>query len=167
MNYQLNHTFPPSMRIAGWVIAVLGVIFAIESFILALPVILLGGFIATAINGITIHVKPKTYNSYTSLFGIRLGKQKTLKGYRFVSIIKRSVSHTTYSRANVPHTSAKENLHEVCLLDHSHRRKLRVGRFTSLEKARVAAKEISLALEMKQVKYQPRLSLKSQLKRKI
>ena len=174
INNKLGMLFPPAMRAAGYLFLFIGVYFLSYSIYLKLwpfalvaaAPFLIGFFIAITSHGILIDVEKKRYKKYTNIFGYQQGSWKKWTNYPFISILKNQVSTMAFSSSNRAATTSKNLYFDICLLDKTHRHKLLIKRLKDQKTAIDDAQELAKMMNVRLTKYQPEISLSTQLRKK-
>lgn len=168
MNKILTHdfgkSFPPAMSFTGYIFAFAGLIASTNAPILGGFFVIIGILIGFARSGIQINVPDKTYRSYNSLFGLKQGRWKSLKKYKFITLLRNQIGTAAHSASNRRAVTSSNLFYEVTLLSTSHRNKRSIKREPNKEKALESLKELSNILELPIAKYDPHrpLSTKKQ-----
>ena len=163
---KLEHLFTPSMTVGGYILMAMSVFAFMEgAYIVGVLVIVAGGFVSFAKNGILIDPNLKRAKQYIGYLGLRIGKWKSMEQYCHITILRSRESSTTYSRSNRVTTTSAETFYDVTLLDKTHRQKLGVIRLKGEKQAAEAAKELVKILGFDFVKYTPEVSEKTRARR--
>lgn len=98
------------------------------------------------------------------MFGIKSGKWKPLNKMPYLAVIKSKSGMTTYSRSNRS-TSYIEEKYEVCLLSETHRQRMTVQKFNTIEEAKAYCQELATQLNKEVVTFNPEVSAKTRSRR--
>lgn len=120
-------------------------------------------------NRIKIDLSTNTIFNYIQILFIKLGSKKNLNHFKFVSILSKRMKfsssiisgnaplHDVKSRWNVPSDSSDSVIvHDVVLLDVTHRKKMLVNRFETFEEAKEFASSIANIIQKPLAKYNPK-----------
>jgi len=126
--------------------------------------ILLGLFLSAGTIGTEFSFENKKFRQYSNYFGIKIGKWQSFSNYIHVSILSQKIAYKLNSRGNSMQDS--ELKYDVVILTENHRQKVIIKRCNTVEEAKSFALKLSEQLDMKLVKYTPKISKQSQLKRR-
>jgi len=164
---KLERLFTPAMTVGGYILMALSVLAFLDGgYIGGVLLILAGGFIAFATNGILIDPNTKRTKQYIGYLGLRIGKWKSMEQYCHITILRSRESTTAYSRSNRATTTRAEIFYDVTLLDKTHRQKLGVKRLKGEQPAIASAKELMNILGFDFVKYNPVVSEATRINRR-
>ncbi len=122
----------------------------------------IGIFVSQSRNGIELNPEQKTYRIYTKFLGLKFGKWHSYEKYPHLSILKRSISTTVYSRAHVAVTTSRNIYYDIFLLSANHRVKLMIQRSFDRETAKKSARHLALQLGVDFVAFNPTISAQTQ-----
>ena len=91
LNFKLNNMFSKPAIYAGYLFMLVSIYaFYKDSPILGIFIILICGHFSFSYTGVLVNSENKTYKSYISYFGLKLGGWKSLKNYKYISILSRN-----------------------------------------------------------------------------
>jgi len=155
--------FSPFAIFAGFFFYVI-VVALFDSFLIGIPVILVGGLGAFTRGGVQLDLINKMYRKYTSYYGIKTGKWKSFSSYPFLAVLSSTVSKTTSSKGQTALTT-KDKYFDLCLLTKTHRKKIFVKRHENMESAISDARLLANELEVEYTKYTPVVSDRTKARR--
>ena len=161
----LGKSFPSATIFLGYFLALFGILALASNFILAFILIILGLFFSFSKEEIEFNLRQKKYRRVTNLLGMKSGKWLDLSSLPYLSILKNNVANKLTSRTLVS-TTNKETFYEVHLLSPSHRKKVLIQRFETLEEAKEKAKVLAVKLEKEIVAFSPKPSERTRQRRK-
>lgn len=157
INNKIENLFPPPAVFAGYVFLIIGTLYLIVNIFVGIGLLLSGGFISFTFSGVQIYIEDKKYKVYTSLYGIKIGKSKSLNEYLFLAVLSSNQSYGLYSMSNISMSDTKI-YYDICLLNSTQRQRLVIKRHKNFEKANLDAKEIADKLEVQLTTFNPPIS---------
>ena len=140
-NNNLGKFFGPSSSYAGYVFIACGIFASVYS-LLALTLLIPGGFMSFTYNGIIIDTDKKQIKPYTALFGLyKTGKWINAGQFTRFSIIKATKKYTSYSRANVEFNLNVSDI-ELVLSDRNGKKKVIINKYKNFEEANKEMEEL-------------------------
>lgn len=164
MDKKLGKAFVPPLRFIGFVFMLTGIALLLMMSFAGIILISIGLFLSFAINGVELELKDRSYCAYTSIFGNKFGKSRSLSAYLDIAVLSATRGYRVYSRGQRT-LNDSEKSYDVCLLSHDHRRKLIIDRFSLKEDAIKEAKILAKQLDVKFTAYLPKLSNNSRRRR--
>jgi hypothetical protein len=162
---KIGNSFPTPLIIVG-VIAIIGsVLIILTNPILAIILLLVGLFLCTSSYGTEIDVTNKKYREYGSIYGLKSGSWFDLNTMPYLAILKSRSGYTMYSRSNRSTTNIND-FYDVCLLNQSHRKKVVLMKFKSIEAALKVAGNLESQLGVELTQFNPVISEKTANRRR-
>lgn len=115
---------------------------------------LIGSYILTSFEGLSIDTSTKSVRKFITTFGIKKGKWIPVKGYKSIGILSNKVSYNMNYRAALS-TRFTDNLYKVCLLNKNHTKRFVIYSSTSLSKIRTKLDIIKDLLGVVEEQYNP------------
>lgn len=162
----ISNFFPPAVRTVGYVILIAGILLILANPIIGIAITLIGTFVSFAKKGVQIDIGSKRFRDYTGLFGLAYGRWESLEGFTDISVLRKRISTTAYSRSNRSASTSSGIYYDVCLLDKTHRTKRIINRLTNEEESIKNAKELSAILEVDYAAYNPQISAATKARRR-
>ncbi len=161
VHHKFGFTFPTHIIIAGYILMVMGLFIALTYLVAGLSFAFVGTFLSFTKNGILFNPTAKTYRSYTSYLGIKMGKWQSYESYPFLAILRRTISKSRTSRMGVSKEVARDTYFDIFLLNKTHRVKLLINRQKGQDEAKLLARDLAEKLNVEYVDYNPVLSAKT------
>lgn len=133
--------------------------------ILGVAGILIGAFFWSSSYGIDIELKEKKFREYSSAYGLKSGKWKSLDKLPFITVMVVRESMAIHSRSNNS-TITTDTKIGVYLLTNSHRGKILVQKFEKNQEAKKYAESLSKRMKKEIVQYSPVISEKTRARRR-
>jgi hypothetical protein len=116
-------------------------------------------------SGIEFNLENKKYRKYISVFGLKNGKWLSYNEYIGIVIFSSKGTKRSLGLNYITHSRSKE-IHNVFLVNKNHRKKIKIASKKSRKSVERFASDISEYLSIPIVKYSPKLSEKSLVRRK-
>jgi hypothetical protein len=162
---KIGKFFPPAVNAVGYIVLVLGVFSILADPFIGIAVALMGAFVAFAQAGVEIDPNSKQLRAYTSLFSIKKGSWESMEPYSDITVLRKRITTTAFSRANRPATTSDDVVYDVCLLDRTHRSKRIIKRLLDEETATKSAAQLAETLGLNYGAYNPEISAATRAKR--
>lgn len=159
--------FPPAMRVFGAIILIAGIIALLENPLIGGIVILVGAIPAFSTVGFQWDMEKNNCREYTKYLGIRTGEWTPLDAYPDIAIRRSIQSSSAFSRALVQMETGRNTFYVICLLNESHRKRKIVNKLKDKEKALSQAHELAELWNKKFTVFNPRISAKSQARKRV
>lgn len=140
--------FPKPVLYLGYVCIIIGIISLFENVYKGIGITALGCFFSFTPCGIQLNAKDQLYRNYVSILAIKTGKWKSLKSFRFITIVRTNISETTYGASTPVSITTSEKAYNICLLTDTHQEKLIVKRCKDPDKAKALLNDLSDKLGM-------------------
>ncbi|MCR8667695.1 hypothetical protein NO995_08375 [Aestuariibaculum sp. M13] len=157
IDYKREKVFPLMFLIIGITLLISGILLIVnfdKKAIAGLSFLVIGLIIVFTRKGTLIDFEKKKTKHYVGLFLIKIGNWKTLENYSYVTLLHLNLKSHGYSRTGVQF-SEKNKVFRVCLLDKTHREKIKIKDFKNIESANLEAKKIAKKMNYDFVKYNP------------
>ena len=118
---------------------------------------LIGLFVGFTKSGVQINVDDFSYRAYNSFAGLKQGKWKSLRPYKYTTLLVSKEVSATLSASNRRAVTGTNIFYDVCLLTDNHLNKLVIKRIKNKELAVPEMKELSVLLNLPLTKYKPKL----------
>ena len=119
-----------------------------------ISLIVIGVLLVFTERGVTIDFNEKKVKYYIGLFLIKIGKWKPIDKYQYVSLLHFNQTSAFYSLTGLG-SSEREKVYRVCLLNKTHRDRLKIVDCDNKEKAMIEAENIAKNLKFDFVTYSP------------
>lgn len=106
----------------------------IESLTLGLTTLILGSFLGLSSYGTEIDLTNLKFREYGCMFGIKRGKWNQLNSMPNIGIFKSRSGYLIYGRSTNSATNF-DDCFDVCLLNKSHRKRVVIQKFRTMEEA--------------------------------
>lgn len=157
---KLEKTVPIHLNALGLIIILIGlfyllaVIIDILNLLIALPLLILGLFLATAKNGIILDKEKAKYKITVFFLGLEFGKWKAISVFTDIAILSFNKGITALSRGQRA-TTFNTKVFEIYMLTKNHRERIILKRYKEEDKANVFAQDIAYKLGMEFNIYSP------------
>ena len=168
IDYNTGKVFPRPLVFAGYVCLVTALYFMYNRIINpieSIGLLFIGGFASFTSAGVQIDIVNKKYREYSSYFGLERGQWKSFETYTDIAVLGTREIQTSYSLTNVEMTE-RQKYFDICLLDKTHRDKLKIKRFIDKEQAIQDAKDLSEKLGVQFTTYNPQISSTTRARRR-
>lgn len=147
----------PNLVPLGFAILIVGAGFAWkEGIILMLIPLILLGIIFSAKHGIRFDPAKQSYQDFTDVLGMKVGKWKPYDSYTDVVILKgKSINNFNNSMRMGPMLSNKTESFDIYLYNARHTRRIWVKEIHDRDKADLFAFEVSRDLHLERANFQP------------
>ena len=163
---EIDNFFPPAVKSIGYVSMFFGMLFLFASPLIGLGMALGGTVVAFLKSGVQIDKESKRVRDYTGLFHFKMGTWEPMDGFSDITVLRKRITTTAFSRANRPTTTSDEEVFDICLTDKSHRRKRIIQRLENADVASRRAEELGEILQVKYGPYNPEISAATRARRK-
>jgi hypothetical protein len=163
---EIGKLFPPAVTTVGYVLLILGVLFTLVNPLLGNGLVLIGIFVAFAKKGVEIDPDSRRLRNYTGLFNIKIGEWESMEDFSDIAVLRKRITTTAFSRANRPATTSDDLVHDVCLLDKTHRRKRVIQRLIHEKASIESAIQLAKTLGLTYGAYNPEMSAETRAKRR-
>ena len=164
--YKQGKVFPPAMQVTGFIVLFAGLIAFIFNLLIGLVVILVGAIMAFSTHGFQLDGKKFRCRECYNFLGFKTGDWNRLEDYPDISIRYSIQTSSAFSRAHVEMETGRDQFYSVCLLNSSHRKRLVVQKLKVKEEAENLARELSQKWDKKFTVYNPKISAKTQLRKR-
>jgi hypothetical protein len=156
IDYKLNRIFPLMFIIIGITLIICGFILWIfdSRMKIGLTILLIGLIIVFTRKGTIVDFNQRRIKYYIGLFFIKIGNWKTIEDYTFISLLKINQKSYGYSRTGVQFSERKK-IYRICLLNKTHRNRLKITDFKDENNAYLEAQRIAENLRLEFVNYSP------------
>ena len=155
---------PLPVMIFGYLLIFIGIGLLGELPLVALAILLLGGYLGFQFQGAEINLETRQMRQYTSYLSVRFGKWRDLADFPFITVLRRKTTERTYAMtANF--VEVKKSFFSICLLNQSHHTRIVLVNIEGEEAALTKAKELAEKLNLEITGYNPKLSEASKMKR--
>jgi hypothetical protein len=157
IDYKLDKIFPLMFVIMG-ITLIIGGLVLLGTFDarmkIGITILSIGIIIVFARKGTIVDFNQRKIKHYVGLFFIKIGQWKTIEDYTFISLLKINQKSYGYSRTGVQF-SEKKKVYRICLLNNSHRNRLKITDFKEENNANLEAQRIAKILKLEFVNYSP------------
>lgn len=129
-----------------------------ENTYTSVGLLILGLWFAFTNGVIELDSETKRFRQHPFLFGVKLGRWRSVVEYKDIAVLGNTINETTYGGRTSRSVITKNKGFEICLLTQSHRKKLVLARFKNKEKAIKTRNEIGECLHLRVTKYNPVIS---------
>jgi len=159
INCKLGKSFVSGIVTMGYALIVLSILpvltLKIIGFIVAVVLILIGGFLAFTTSGVDVDLKEKKLSNYLVYYGLfKTGNWVDIKNYNYVTVSM--LNKITSFRARIKKTTnIGDKNYEVYLIDNPKANRQIIATFKHAKSAVAFAKKIAEKLEIKYINYHP------------
>ncbi|TVZ57690.1 hypothetical protein NA63_0177 [Flavobacteriaceae bacterium MAR_2010_105] len=121
---------------------------------IGITILLIGLVIVFTRKGTIVDFNQRKIKYYVGLFFIKIGNWKTIEDYTFISLLKINQKSYGYSRTGVQF-SERKNIYRICLLNKTHRNRLKITDFKDENNAYLEAQRIADKLKLEFVNFSP------------
>lgn len=159
--------FPPAMRVVGFIVLFTGLVSLIFNFLVGMIAILLGIVMAFSSQGFQLDGTKFRCRECFNFLGFKTGDWKDLDDYPDIALRYSIQTSSAFSRAMVEMETGRDQYYMICLLNSSHRERLVVQKHKIKEEAEQKAKELSEKWDKKLTVFNPKISAKTQLRKRM
>lgn len=142
----------------GYIVVLFGIVGVGENIYSGVGFLILGLWFAFTNGVIELDSETKRFRQYPFLFGVKLGRWRSVVEYKDIAVLGSTINETTYGGMTSRSVTTKNKGFEICLLTQSHRKKIVIARFKNKEKAVKMRNEIGECLHLRVTKYNPVIS---------
>tara|TARA_R110001583_G_scaffold53673_1_gene165162 strand:+ start:40 stop:522 length:483 start_codon:yes stop_codon:yes gene_type:complete len=157
IDYKLDRIFPLMFVIIGITLIICGLILlgTFDSRMkIGITILSIGLIIVFTRKGTIVDFNQRKIKYYVGLFFIKIGNWKTIEEYTFISLLKINQKSYGYSRTGVQF-SEKKKIYRICLLNKTHRSRLKITDYKDENNAYLEAQRIAENLKLEFVNYSP------------
>ena len=157
-DYKLESVSPLMFRIVGVTLTISGVLLLVTfpyRILGGITLMLIGLTMVFARRGVILDFENNKIKEYVGLFFIKIGRWNSLTEFPYVSVLIKNLKNTGFSRTGVEF-SERTKVYRICLLNKSHRQRIRIKDFNKMESAISNAKTIAEDMGMELVDYNPK-----------
>ena len=140
--------FPKVFLYFGYVSIIMGIIFLYENVIVGVGIIAIACFVVFMPCGMQFNINDKLYKNYFSILGMKMGKWKSYKSYRCITVLTKYMTETTYGGATPISITTRKPYYDLYLLSDTPKEKLLLKRFKNAEDANETLHNLSGKLDI-------------------
>jgi hypothetical protein len=168
VNYSHGKAFPKAIVNLGILFIITGVLLLINGNYFSLFIISVGVIFSCTYMGLQFDKQTNQYCEYVSFLVLKNRKWYNLDAFPFISILTKRLSSKQKSYLTFSTSFTDKFIYfDVCLLNHSHRKKIHIKRHDNLEDAKKTLNEVLSLLNVTSTKYNPVISEKTKRRKQL
>jgi hypothetical protein len=161
---KIENIAPKTAIYSGYLFIFFGIVGLSSNLFAGLGIIAVGILISFSTSGVQIDPEKRLLKDYTKCFGFKFGKWESIEIYTDIAVLSLRQSSTTLSRSNRALTEI-EKYYDVCLLNSSHRIKMKVKRSKTQDDAIKEARLLAEKLNLNYTDFNPVISARTRARR--